>query len=105
MGNPMTWYKVALQEFAYYLNCYKDLTFAKKIVEEKDLNILEERILYEKEKNSEKEFYYRAGMATMATLKAADEGGCDSLNASFGGLSQFESFIGIEEDDEDEQED
>ena len=102
MGDPTVWYKVALQELCSYLKSYNacETYFGSH---EEGIEKLEEFILNEKLQVDEKIFYYCAGIATMATLKAADEVGCDSFNASCGGLCQFEDFIGLPHEEDDDE--
>lgn len=104
MGVPEWHYKRALQAFAHALAFeVKDYKLAKELVEERDNMRLEEYILHMKEELSSITFYYLAGRATQLTIDEADEMGIDSLNAAACGLGMFEDFIGIEENEEDEQ--
>lgn len=97
MGNPDIYYKRALQVFARYLTFMDDVKLADKLLNEKSLEKLEKFILQKKEEIDEKHFYYAAGQACYLVLMEATEYGCDSFNASLGGLNSFEYFIGIEE--------
>lgn len=102
MGNPMWSYKACLQSFAYYLTCHNDMMLANQLQEENSIEKLEDFILDKEKTISSKEFFYNAGMSCMYVLmNEVNNGGCDSLNAAIGGLTSFEHFIGII-DDEDE---
>lgn len=101
MGNPIKYYKKALQTFAYSLNYLSDQNKAKAMFEEQNTEIMEKDILEWKNKMTEKEFYYEAGKASENILaKASKEDGCDGFNACVGGLISFEDFIGITDEDE-----
>lgn len=105
MGNPMVYYKEALQNLAYYLNCHSDIKVAKQFLEEKNIEILEKYILEKKSELSPKEFFYNAGMASMYTMQETDRyDGCDGFNACVGGISMFDEFIGLEDEEENKKE-
>lgn len=95
MGCPHVYYKQALQSFAYALAYMEDAKLAKKLFEETDEEKLENFILQKKKQMKEKEFYYDAGRASQLVLDEAEEECCDALNASIGGINEFERFIGL----------
>lgn len=100
MGNPSMYYKRAIQDFAYCLayeeNNYK---LAKELYEEDSEDELKKYILYQKNKMDEKLFFYNAGLTSQHVLDDADEEGCDAANAACGGITEFEYFIGLKEDE------
>ena len=97
MGCPHIYYHRALQMLAYALACPTSRKLAKELADEGDIEKLEKYILSKKAELSDKEFYYAAGGATQCTISEAYEEGCDPLNASIGGLAEFEDFIGLED--------
>lgn len=100
VGCSTIYYKKALHRFAYYLNCNTDIKLAKQLSEESDIDKLEKHIKEKKESIFTGQFFYNAGMACMDVLKYANENdGCDGLNACIGGLSMFEDFIELTDDE------
>ena len=103
MGNPSLYYKRAIQDFAYFLayeeNNYK---LAKELYEEGSEDELEKYILDKKNNMGEKIFFYNAGLTSQHVLNEANEEGCDASNAACGGINEFEYFIGLKEDEEEE---
>lgn len=97
MGCPHMYYKRALQYFAHALAYMEDSKLAKELYEETSEEKLETFILHKKEQIDEKLFYYDAGGAAQCVIEEACEEGCDPLNASFGGIAEFENFIGFED--------
>lgn len=102
MGNPRDYYRIALQEMCYYLIFDNELKLAKQWREELDIDKMEKFVLEKKEILSDKEFYYAAGLASRSMIAISHEHGTDGVNAAIGGFAEFEDFIGIREDDEDE---
>lgn len=101
MGNPSVFYKRALQNFAHCLAAEDDKwALAKQMYEEESEEVLEEYILKRKSEMDERQFYYDAGRTCQVIFHEAYEEGCDSLNASCGGVSEFNGFIGLKEDSE-----
>lgn len=101
MGNPSIYYKRSLQNFAHCLAAEdNNFSLAKKLYEEESEEVLEDFILQKKDEIDEKLFFYDAGRTCQVVIQEAYEEGCDALNASIGGLNEFEYFIGICEDDE-----
>jgi hypothetical protein len=96
MGSPNVYYKRALQCFSHALAYDSDFKLARKLEKETSEEILEEFILNKKKEIPEKEFYFLAGRAEEFVFNEADQDGCEGMNASCGGLSIFEDFIGIE---------
>lgn len=94
MGNPYAWYKSSLEYLAHLLT---DNSRNIKIFENMSQEELERYIGEHRRQISDKCFYYRAGIAAAYMIDDADKCGCDALNASAGGLAQFEEFIGIED--------
>lgn len=97
MGCPDIYYKQAIQDLAYLLACEEDLKLARKMYEEDSEEKLEQFILEQKSKISEKKFYYNAGISCQSVFYEADQEGCDALNASAAGIIEFEYFIGLKE--------
>lgn len=102
MGNPRIYYKRALQCFAHCLTYMEDKKLAKELCEEESEEKLEQFILQKKEQIDEKEFFYNAGRTCQGVLDEAADEGCDPFNACCGGLVEFEYFIGLRNDDEEE---
>ena len=101
MGNPDIYYKRALQNFAHCLAAEEDKwSLAKQLYEEESEKVLEEYILKRKSEMDERLFFYNAGRTCQVIFHEAYEEGCDPLNASCGGISAFNYFIGLEEDEE-----
>lgn len=103
MGCPSRYYKRALQCFAHALIYMEDKKLAKELFEEKSEEKLEKFILERKEICDTKQFYYNAGRTSEYVLNEADEEGCDAFNACIGGLNMFDDFIGLEDDEEDDE--
>ena len=101
MGCPDIYYKRALQNFAHCLAAEDNNWLLARQLSEEDCNvILENFILEKKDEMDEKLFFYDAGRACQVVLNEAEEEGCDAVNASCGGIVEFEYFIGIREDNE-----
>jgi hypothetical protein len=100
MGNPSVYYKRALQYLAHCL-AFEDGNFnlAKELYFEESEERLERFILEKKLQYDERLFFYNAGRACQVTFDEAHEEGCDAMNASIGGVVEFEYLIGIREDD------
>lgn len=104
MGCPDIYYKRALQHFAHCLAAEgNDWSLARKLYEEESNAILENFILEKKSEMDENLFFYDAGRACQITFDEACEEGCDAMNASCGGIVEFEYLIGIMNDGEDEE--
>ena len=102
MGNPHIYYKRALQNFAHCLAAEEDKwSLAKKLYEEDSEEALEEYILKRKSEMDERLFFYDAGRTCQVIFHEAYEEGCDPMNASCGGISEFNIFIGLEPEEED----
>lgn len=98
MGNPSIYYKRALQNFAHCLAAEDNKwILAKKLHEEESNAVLESFILEKKGEMDEKQFFYNAGRACQCTFDEACEEGGDAMNASCGGIIQFEYLIGLRE--------
>lgn len=97
MGNPSIFYKRALQNFAHCLAAEDNKwALAKQLYAEDAEEALEEYILKRKSEMPERLFFYDAGRTCQVIFHEAHEEGCDALNASCGGISEFNSFIGLE---------
>ena len=103
MGSPGIFYKRALQCFVFLLFYMKDEKLAKQLCEEGSIEKLENIILNQKNKIVEKEFFFYAGDACRQVIDEADEEGIDSFNAACGWLYDFEHFIGLIEDEDDNE--
>lgn len=101
MGCPDIYYTRALQNFAHCLAVEDgNWELARKLHKE-DLNaILEDFILEKKSNMDEKLFFYDAGRACQCTFDEAYEEGTDAMNASIGGVADFEYFIGIRNEED-----
>lgn len=104
MGNPSIFYKRALQNFAHCLAAEENKwTLARQLYIEESEEALEEYILKRKSKMDSQQFFFDAGRACQIVFHEATEEGCDAMNASCGGLSSFAAFLGLEDEDEDEE--
>lgn len=104
MGNPMWSYLEVLQNLSYILTVQKDQKLAVKLYEEKSYEKLEEYINEKRKEFSDNEWFYYAGMAFERTFnRIYEEDGCDAFNAAIGGLTMFEEFIGLEEEENDQE--
>ncbi len=96
MGCPDIYYIRALQSLAH---CFAynngNVKLARKLSNETSKKRLEDFILLQKEHMEEKQFYYHAGRASQYVLEEAEREGVDSMNASCGGIFEFECFLGI----------
>ena len=100
MGNPHVFYKSALQKLAHCLAAEENKwTLARQLYEETSEEALEKYILARKSEMDSQQFFFDAGRACQVVFHEATEEGCDSMNASCGGISEFVSFIGLEEAD------
>jgi hypothetical protein len=101
MGNPSIFYKRALQNFAHCLAAEEDKwALAKQLYAEESEEILEEYILKCKSEMDEIRFFYDAGRTCQVIFHEAYEEGCDAINASIGGVSEFDSFIGLKDEED-----
>ena len=101
MGNPSIFYKRALQNFAHCLAAEENQwALAKKLYEEESEEVLEEYILKRKSEMDEQLFFYDAGRTCQVIFHEAYEEGCDAMNASCGGIGEFNSFIGLKSEEE-----
>ena len=73
-----------------------------KLYAEESEEVLEKYILKRKSEIDERQFYYDAGRTCQVIFHEAYEEGCDAMNASCGGVSAFNSFIELEEDEDEE---
>lgn len=103
MGNPRRHYKQALRYLAYSLVYMEDKSLAYQLFEETSTEKLERFILDKKAQIPEKKFFFNAGGAEERVINDADEEGIDSFNAACGGLDEFEHFIGLIGEDEDDE--
>ena len=103
MGCPDIYYKRALQNFAHCLAAEDDnFSLAKKLYEEKSESVLEDFILKRKNEMDLRLFFYDAGQTRQVVFNEAYEEGCDAMNASMAGINEFDYFIGlIDEEDDD----
>ena len=98
MGCPGIYYTAALQNFAHCLAAGdNNWLLAKKLRDEASNAVLESFILKKKGEMDEKQFFYDAGRACQCTFDEACEEGGDAMNASCGGIIQFEYLIGLRE--------
>ena len=101
MGSPEYYYKELLQNLAYHLYIDEDKDLAIKFLRGKSISALEHYVLKKKSGIKEKDFYYAAGKTVGNVIKRADdEDGIDGFNACIGGLSCFEDFIGVLNDND-----
>lgn len=104
MGSTRYYYERLLQCLAHCLAFDENIKLAKELEQETDIQKLEEYILNKKKTISEKEFFYNAGRTCQGVFDDAMETGVDALNASCGGIAEFEDFIGLEPYDDEEEE-
>ena len=102
MGCPHIYYIRALQMLAHALAYNTSVKLARELSEEQDIEKLKEYIMARKAELSVQNFYYTAGGAAQCTINEAYQEGCDPLNASIDGITMFEDFIGLEEEDAEE---
>ena len=102
MGCPHIYYIRALQMLAHALAYDINPKLARELSEEQDVKVLEKYVLVRKSELTDRQFYYTAGRATQYVFEEAEEDCCDALNASIGGIAEFEDFIGLEEEDAEE---
>lgn len=100
MGCPDIYYKQALQYLAYNLTCHNNMNFARELLEEDSEEKLEQFLLSSKAETEDKQFYFNAGIAFNEVYTEAVSECTDALNAAIGGLSEFEYFIGLRDDDD-----
>ena len=103
MGCPEIYYKRSLQTLSYNLAYDGNIKLAKELLEEESDEKLKKFILNKKKEMDDKYFYYAAGQAVMSVLEEAYDECTDSLNASIGGITSFEYFIGIRDIKEDDK--
>ena len=103
MGNPHRYYKRFLQKFAYNLAVEKNEKLANEMYENDSEEELEQFVLDEKVNMDEKQFYFNAGIAYSTVIYDVWNNDCtDGLNACIGGFTEFEYFIGLRDDEEEE---
>ena len=95
MGSPFVWYRHILANFVAELNLETDQAKLSMMSERQ----LKQLITENKDRFSEKEYYFNAGVAAEKTLNQTNNIGVDALNASFGGLSEFYHFIDLDDKD------
>ena len=94
MGNPSLYYRKALQQFAHNLLIDADVDMARKMQDEKSIDILESEIENIKEHIDKYDFIFKAGFIVGHFLTyTMEHDGCDGFNACLGGLSNFEDFV------------
>ena len=94
MGNPSIYYRKALQQFAHNLLIDSDVEIARKMQDEKSIDILEFEIKKIKEHIDKCDLIFKAGFVVGHILTYTSEhDGCDGFNACLGGLNDFEDFI------------
>lgn len=104
MGSPTVWYKAALQNFAYLLlvesiNSSTQCMSISESVDKMSIEELETTIRNESKNICTEKFFFNAGIAMAQMIEEADKCGCGSLNASAGGAIDFQSFIGLYDDE------
>lgn len=94
MGNPSLYYRKALQQFAHNLLIDSDVDMARKMQDEKSIDILESEIENIKEHIDKYDLIFKAGFVVGHILTYTSEHeGCDGFNACLGGISEFEEFV------------
>ena len=94
MGNPSLYYRKALSQFVYNLLIDSDVDMARKMQNEKSIDILESEIENIKEHIDKYDLIFEAGFVVGHILTYTSEhDGCDGFNACLGGLNDFEDFI------------
>lgn len=103
MGCPDRYYKRFLQDFAYTLVCENNKKLANEMYEETSDEKLEKFILDKKAQMNEKQFYFDAGRVCESVIWDVYNNDCnDGLNACIGGFAEFEYFLGLREDEDDD---
>lgn len=93
MGYPNTYYKKALQYFAYTLVSLENSELAGELINEESEKKLEQFILEKKKTYNTSQFYYDAGRTCQQLLTESEKEGCDAFNACLGGLNRFDDLI------------
>lgn len=102
MGNPMWSYLEALQNLSYTITANSDRELAIKLYREKSHEKLEEYLKEKRKEIEDRKWFYYAGMVSQETSsRIEDEDDIDAFNVAFGGLTMFEEFIGIKEEEND----
>ena len=93
MGNPSLYYRKALQQFTHNLLIDSDVEMARKMKDEKSVDILEFEIKDIKERIDKYDFIFEAGFVAGNLLCSVSNNGYDDINACLGGVNDFEDFI------------
>ena len=103
MKSNENYYKKALQCFTYLIYYFEDIELAKQLSKEESTEKLENIVLNAKSQIDKSLFFFYAGDACRQVLDEAEKEGCDSYNACVFDLINFEYFIGLCEEDEDDE--
>ena len=93
MGNPSLYYRKALQQFTHNLLIDLDVEMARKMKDEKSVDILEFEIKDIKERIDKYDFIFEAGFVAGNLLCSVSDNVYDDINACLGGVNDFEDFI------------
>ena len=93
MGNPSLYYRKALQQFTHNLLIDSDVEMARKMKDEKSVDILEFEIKNIKDHINKYEFIFEAGFVAGNLLCSVSNNIYDDINACLGGVNEFEDFI------------
>lgn len=93
MGNPSLYYRKALQQFTHNLLIESDVEMARKMKDEKSVDILEFEIKDIKERMDKYDFIFEAGFVAGNLLCSVSDNVYDDINACLGGVNDFEDFI------------
>ena len=93
MGNPSLYYRKALQQFTHNLLIDSDVEMARKMKDEKSVDILEFEIKDIKERMDKYDFIFEAGFVAGNLLCSVSDNVYDDINACLGGVNDFEDFI------------
>lgn len=99
MGNPASFYKRMLQNFAYSLAFDKSEKLAKQIYDEQDVETLENFIKEQRNNIENNMFFFNAGRASEVVVCEVEQNeGNDAFNACVGGLCEFMDFLELYEE-------
>ena len=93
MGNPSLYYRKALQQFTHNLLIDSDVEMARKMQDEKSVDILESEVKNIKENINKYDLMFEAGFVAGNLLCSVSNNVYDDINACLGGVNDFEDFI------------
>lgn len=98
MGNPKIYFTNMLSALLFGIDADRDEMGAIRWVAETDTKLMMEEVNKRRGAIPEKKFYFEAGRAAETIIsEVANGSACDPMNACAAGFSEFEDFIGMEE--------